>query len=159
MESDPTSVRPEHLEVSVLDLQEVVIDIPHVEDVARRTAVAEGATGELSIVFVDAQKMSEMNSQYRDECGPTDVLSFSIDGLIAGGVQPGDEPPFLIGEVIVCPEVAALQAPDGIDSEIDLLVAHGILHLLGFDHDTDESAQIMREREKRHTGREGAQAK
>ncbi len=159
MDTDSPSPRRDHLEVSVLDLQEVVIDIPHVEDVARRTAVAEGAAGELSIVFVDAQKMSEMNSFYRDECGPTDVLSFSIDGLISGGVQPGDDAPFVIGEVIVCPEVAALQATEGIDSEIDLLVAHGILHILGFDHDTEESARIMRGREKEHTGRGGAQAK
>lgn len=159
MDADSPSPRRDHLEVSVLDLQEVVIDIPHIEDVARRTAVAEGATGELSIVFVDAEKMSEMNSQYRDECGPTDVLSFSIDGLISGGVEPGDEAPFIIGEVIVCPEVAVLQTTEGIESEIDLLVAHGILHILGFDHDTEESARIMRGREKEHTGRGGAQAK
>ncbi len=159
MAADSESPRRQHLEVSVLDLQEVVINIPHIEDVARRTAVAEGATGELSIVFVDAQKMAEMNSQYRDECGPTDVLSFSIDGLISGGVEPGEEAPFIIGEVIVCPEVAAIQATEGIDSEIDLLVAHGILHILGFDHDTEESARIMRGREKEHTGRGGAQAK
>src|SRR5687767_12792698 len=135
MEDDPGPESRAALEVSVLNLQQIVIDTSGLEDVARRTALAEGARGELSVVFVDPKQMAEMNSLYRDECGPTDVLSFSIDGLISGGVEPGDDPPLIIGEVIICPEVAAMQATDGIDSELELLVAHGVLHLLGFDHD------------------------
>ena len=156
MEDDPGPERRVELEVSVLNLQQIVIDTARLEDVARRTALAERARGELSIVFVDPKQMAEMNSLYRDECGPTDVLSFSIDGLISGGIGPGDDPPLIIGEVIICPEVAVMQAADGLDNELDLLVAHGVLHLLGFDHDSEESAELMRKRERKHTGRSGA---
>lgn len=159
MDDDPGPAKRVNLEVSILNLQHIVIDTSRLEDVARRTALAEGARGELSLVLVDPVQMAEMNSQYRDECGPTDVLSFSIDGLISGGVQPGDDPPLIIGEVIICPEVAAMQATAGLDSELDLLVAHGVLHLLGFDHDSEESAELMRGREQEHTGRSGARFK
>lgn len=159
MEDEAGSAARVQLEVSVLNLQEIVIDTARLEDVARRTALAEGATGELSVVLVGLQQMAEMNSQYREECGPTDVLSFSIDGLISGGIHAGDDPPLIIGEVIICPEVAVGQATDGLDSELDLLVAHGVLHLLGFGHDTERSAEEMRDREKKHTGRSGAKFK
>jgi probable rRNA maturation factor len=159
MEDDPGPEKRVNLEVSILNLQHIVLDTSRLEDVARRTALSEGARGELSVVLVDPVQMAEMNSHYRDECGPTDVLSFSIDGLIAGGVGPGDDPPLIIGEVIICPEVAAMQATEGLDSEMDLLVAHGVLHLLGFDHDSEESAALMRGREQKHTGRSGAKFK
>lgn len=91
------------------------------------------------------------------EDGPTDVLSFPIDGLTApkDGIDAG---PVVIGEVVLCPKVAAEKARDDLDRELDLLVAHGVLHLLGHDHDTEESAARMREREKRITGQQGARA-
>jgi probable rRNA maturation factor len=67
----------------------------------------------------------------------------------------------LIGEIVLCPEVAAEQAPpgpDGLRAELDLLVAHGVLHLLGYDHDTEEAAASMRRREEAACGRSGARA-
>jgi probable rRNA maturation factor len=67
----------------------------------------------------------------------------------------------LIGDIVLCPEVAATQAPpghDGVASELDLLVAHGVLHLLGYDHDSEEAAAAMRSREEAICGRSGAQA-
>lgn len=148
-----------HLQVELLNLQPIEVDRLRIEDVARRTAVAEGAEGELSIVLVDEARMTELNSQFRNECGPTDVLSFSIDGRITGGVGPDDEPPLIIGEVIVCPEVAVRQSRGDLASELDLLVAHGVLHLLGHDHETEAGAETMRKREFEITGRSGASSK
>ena len=156
MNDDPL---PEHgLEVSLLDLQTIEVDRRRLESIAMATALSEGAHGEISIVLVDAEKMAELNSQFRKKCGPTDVLSFSIDGLVEGGAADLEHAPFLIGEVIVCPEVAQKQAKDGLQGEMDLLVAHGVLHLLGYDHDTEEEAARMRGREHDLTGRSGASA-
>lgn len=64
----------------------------------------------------------------------------------------------MIGEVVICPEVAEQQAEGGVESELDLLVAHGVLHLLGYDHDTEDHAARMRLREHDLTGRWGARA-
>lgn len=147
-----------HLEVALLNAQTVAVDEARIVAVARRAAASEGAVGELSVVLVDEPRMVEMNTQYLGECGPTDVLSFSIDGLIEGGVADGDAPPFIIGEVIVCPEVAAREARRSLAEELDLLVAHGVLHLLGYDHDTEEAASAMRARESVLTGSSGATA-
>lgn len=150
---------PRSLQVEVLNIQHVAVDEARIVNIARRTALSEGAFGELSIVLVDSKKMAEMNSAYRAECGPTDVLSFSIDGLISGGVDPADDsPPFVIGEVIICPEVAREQAAEGLMEEIELLVAHGVLHLMGFHHDDLESARDMAGKEFGLLGRFGARA-
>ncbi len=64
----------------------------------------------------------------------------------------------MIGEVVLCPEVAAQQAPSDLDAELDLLTAHGVLHLLGYDHDTEAGAEQMRAREHALTGQSGARA-
>lgn len=144
------------LVVGVSNLQGLKVDVVRVQEVARKAAESEEAVGELSIVLVDAAQMEEMNSKYRDECGPTDVLSFSIDGLISGGIDD-PQPPFLIGEVVICPEVAEKQTED-LEAELDLLVTHGVLHLLGFDHSDEPSAAAMRTRERQLIGRSGARA-
>jgi probable rRNA maturation factor len=145
------------LVVAVTNLQGLKVDVVRVHDVARKAAGSEDAIGELSVVLVDAEQMAEMNSQYRDECGPTDVLSFSIDGLISGGVGSDEAAPFVIGEVVVCPEVAKKQSDD-LEAELDLLVTHGVLHLLGFDHADESSAAAMRQKENELIGRSGASA-
>jgi probable rRNA maturation factor len=133
------------------------VDIDRIIRVATRTAESEGAAGEISITLVIPDRMAELNEQYMGKGGPTDVLAFPIDGpgdpgLVAGG------PPRLIGEVVLCPEVAAGQATAGVESELDLLVAHGVLHLLGYDHATESGAKQMRLREHNLTGRSGAEA-
>lgn len=157
MADEPPDI-PRSLQVELLNIQPIAVDEARIVDIARRTATSEGAFGELSVVLVDSEKMAEMNSAYREECGPTDVLSFSIDGLISGGVAPDDSPPFVIGEVIVCPEVARKQAAGGLMEEIELLVAHGVLHLMGYRHDDLESARDMAGKEFGLLGRFGARA-
>ena len=91
---------------------------------------------ELSILLYDVGPMEELHVQYLDEPGPTDVLSFPMDQL-----RPGTDdrltPAGLLGDVVICPEVAELQAKDAghsVNDEMVMLLTHGILHLLGFDH-------------------------
>lgn len=145
---------PAHIRVLVANEQTVEVDEDRIGDVAKRTAATEGVTGEISVLVVDAARMSELVSEFLGEEGPTDVLAFPIDAPDAAPVQGT----VLLGEVVICPEVAADQAVAGLDDELDLLVAHGVLHLLGHDHDTEEGASRMRERERAATGRSGARA-
>ncbi len=148
------------LTLSLHDEQGLVIDTDRLRDVARRAAAGEGANGEISITLVDAYRIAELNVRYLGGEGPTDVLSFPVDGLVTS--PPGDgEPPVLIGDIVLCPEVAIAQAPpgpDGVASELDLLITHGVLHLLGYDHDSEAAAAAMRRREEAVCGRSGARA-
>jgi probable rRNA maturation factor len=101
---------------------------------------------ELAILLVDEAAMEQLHVQWMDEPGPTDVLSFPMDEL-----RPGEEdeitPPGLLGDLVICPQVAAAQAEEAGHSpaeEMLLLTAHGILHLLGFDHaDAEEEREMF----------------
>jgi probable rRNA maturation factor len=144
---------PGDITVTIVNEQSLEVDEERIRDVALKTAAAEGASGELSIFLVTPGKIGQMNQRHLGERGPTDVLAFPIDGL----ADEADVPVF-IGEVVVCPEVAERQAGGSLESEMDLLVAHGVLHLLGFDHDEESGAAAMRERELNASGRQGARA-
>lgn len=101
---------------------------------------------ELAIQFVDEEPMAELHVQWMDESGPTDVLSFPMDEL-----RPGAEgevtPPGLLGDIVVCPAFAEKQATAAgheLIDEVLLLVTHGILHLLGYDHaEPDEEREMF----------------
>jgi probable rRNA maturation factor len=100
---------------------------------------------ELSILFVDADVMADLHVRWMDEPGPTDVMSFPMDEL-----RPGREgevtPPGTLGDIVLCPEVAAKQAVVAGHSTVEemlLLTAHGILHLLGYDHAEPEEEREM----------------
>ena len=100
---------------------------------------------ELAIVFVDEAAMEQLHVQWMDEPGPTDVLSFPMDEL-----RPGSEdnitPAGLLGDIVVCPQVAIAQAQTAGHSALEemlLLTTHGILHLLGFDHAEPEEEREM----------------
>lgn len=100
---------------------------------------------DLAIVFVDEPAMEVLHIQWMDEPGPTDVLSFPMDEL-----RPGSEgqitPAGLLGDIVVCPQVAATQAEaagHATINEILLLTTHGVLHLLGFDHAEPEEEKEM----------------
>ncbi|RNL86249.1 rRNA maturation RNase YbeY [Halostreptopolyspora alba] len=133
-------------------------------DVANESGVAEDETrlarlarfvldgmrihplAELSIVLVDEEPMAELHVRWMEESGPTDVMSFPMDELRPGGPTRVSEPGVL-GDVIICPQVAARQAKRAGHStreEIDLLCTHGILHLLGYDHaEPDEHKEMF----------------
>jgi probable rRNA maturation factor len=101
---------------------------------------------ELAIVLVDESAMEQLHVQWMDEPGPTDVLSFPMDEL-----RPGteDQPtaPGLLGDIVLCPQVAIAQAETAGHSAMDemlLLTTHGLLHLLGFDHaEPDEEKEMF----------------
>ena len=91
---------------------------------------------ELSVLAVDIAAMTSLHEQWMDEEGPTDVLSFPMDEL-RPGIDDEEPQAGLLGDVVLCPQVAGRQARSGghtSEEELLLLTAHGILHLLGFDH-------------------------
>lgn len=109
-------------------------------------AMHVSAEAELSIVLVDEGAMEQLHLQWMDEPGPTDVLSFPMDEL-RPGTEENPAPPGLLGDIVLCPQVAELQAETARHSTLDemlLLTAHGILHLLGFDHaEPDEEREMF----------------
>jgi len=127
---------------------------------------SEGVKGdaELSILFVDEAAIADLNKRFLGKEGPTDVLAFPMDeepveggrSPDSGGTGPGWAPtepsdmPTLVGDLVICPAVAASNAPDHAgtyDDELALLVVHGILHLMGMDHEDEEEAEAMERRE------------
>jgi probable rRNA maturation factor len=101
---------------------------------------------ELSVVLVDEPAMEQLHVQWMDEPGPTDVLSFPMDEL-RPGTDGEDSPAGLLGDVVLCPQVAvrqAVAAGHGTQDELLLLTTHGILHLLGYDHaEPDEEREMF----------------
>ncbi|MBA2751657.1 MAG: rRNA maturation RNase YbeY [Actinobacteria bacterium] len=118
---------------------------------------AEGVSdgGELSMAFVGEAAMAELNQRFAGEEGPTDVLAFPMDD-----VDPGGGMPTMLGDVVICPAVAERNAPGHAgtyEDELALLVVHGILHLMGMDHEDPLEAPLMQRRERElldrfHTG-------
>lgn len=103
---------------------------------------------ELSIAIVDVTEMTELNGRFRGKDGPTDVLSFPCDDPCA--VVAPDEP-ITLGDVVIAPEIAVQQADElghTVEEELNLLLIHGVLHLLGYDHEADEDAVAMQARER-----------
>jgi len=126
-----------------------------------RVNARSGTDVEMSLLFVDETTIAELNVRFLGGDGPTDVLSFPLDEELPpagrqpdqGGRGPGapsdaGDPPTLLGDVIVCPIVAGRQASEhgvSADDEIALLVVHGVLHLLDYDHaEPDETAAMQR---------------
>ena len=100
---------------------------------------------ELAILFVDEAAMEELHLKWMDEPGPTDVLSFPMDEL-RPGTPERQTPAGLLGDIVVCPTVAARQAQaagHSAEEEMLLLTTHGILHLLGYDHAEPEEEKEM----------------
>lgn len=115
---------------------------------AARVLRSECVTGELTLTFVDADEITALNAEHMAIDGPTDVLSFPLDAAdddsmpVAGHV--------LLGDIVICPTVAAAAAPSHagtVDDELALLTVHGVLHVLGYDHADEAAARAMRARE------------
>jgi probable rRNA maturation factor len=87
--------------------------------------------GHVAVELVDASRIAELNLQYRANEGPTDVLSFPIDG--AGEPAGADGVPRELGDIVICPEHTA---------DIGEAVVHGMLHLLGMDHEVDSGEML-----------------
>ena len=105
------------------------------------------ADADVAILLVDEGAMEALHVQWMDEPGPTDVLSFPMDEL-RPGTEESPTPPGLLGDIVLCPQVAETQAREASPShstqdELVMLTTHGLLHLLGFDHAEPEDATEM----------------
>jgi len=141
-------------------------DAPPAPEVERLVGLALASAGvedgHVAVEYVDPARIAELNAAHRGTDGPTDVLSFPIDGVTdagTSGLAPPmaqtapdlDDQPLLLGDVVICPAVAHRQAPDhagSYDDEVALLVVHGLLHLLGHDHAGDDEREVMQARER-----------
>lgn len=132
--------------VEVADLQGRPLDLAGLERVAAGVLAAEGRPEvELSLTLVDDAAMAELHQRFSGEPGPTDVLAFPLD---EGPHPPGM--PVLLGEVVVCTDVAAREAAErGLPfaEEVARYVVHGTLHLLGWDDHEEAEREAMHARQ------------
>jgi probable rRNA maturation factor len=136
------------------------MDVARWAQLARQVLTARKVKGEteVSLLFVDEDAMAKLNEQFLGKSGATDVLSFPIEEETGptgrspdfGGTGPGTPAEVgaltLLGDVVICPVVAARNAQEhgvALDDEVALLVVHGLLHLLGMDHEEDAEAERM----------------
>ena len=115
------------------------VDEPAAAAAVRSALAAEGVqSGEVGVAFVDERRIAELNAEHRGKPSATDVLSFPIDGraLLPEGV------PRQLGDLVVCPAVASAEG-----TPIATLLVHGALHLVGYDHETDDGAMLVRQNE------------
>jgi len=151
------------IEIFCADEQsDVLIDVPRWRQLCEDILRVQGVRGaaELTLMFVPETAIAGLNEQHMGKVGSTDVLAFPLDAVESfrspgpGAISRGPERvptdlndlPILLGDVVICPIVASRQAlthAGNLDDEIALLIVHGILHVLGFDHDTDEKATKM----------------
>jgi probable rRNA maturation factor len=122
---------------------EVVGDVPSVAEVRRLCILAAAAggvkDGHVAIEFVDAERIAKLNAEHRAQPKPTDVLSFPIDGVEPFvGVEGIGDGARELGDVVICPE-----------HTVDLreAIVHGVLHLVGMDHETDQGEMLALQRE------------
>ena len=131
------------------------IDEEGLRSLARDTLRSEGVDrAELSVSFVETGEIEELHERFMDEPGPTDVLSFPLDddeGPATDGAKDPDGTRHL-GDVVVAPAEAERNNPADPNGEIRLLLVHGILHLLGYDHEEEDERTRMWERQERYSG-------
>ena len=146
MDDERATGSPNHA-VDVDRWAELVSDVLAAEGLGDRPV-------EVHVHFVDESAMEDLNREHMGGEGPTDVLAFPVDNpaTVPDGI------PVLLGDVVVCPVVAADQASahaGDFTSEVSLLLVHGVLHLLGHEHGEPEEAETMRSRERDHLARYG----
>jgi probable rRNA maturation factor len=132
--------------ILVSDRQGEPIDVEGLVELARATLEAEGKPrSELSVSFVTAEEMADLHRTYLAEEGPTDVLSFPLDDIGDDGVR-------VLGDVVIASSVAVANRPEDPASELRLLLVHGILHLLGHDHEDEDDRATMWAKQERYSG-------
>jgi len=137
------------IQVSVANRQRSVkLSTTRVKRNARQVLLEMGfVKGELSVVFVDDGEMRLLNATYRRVNKSTDVLAFAMSEGRFGGINPQ-----VLGDVVISAETAAFRAKEEgrqLNDELDALLVHGILHLIGYDHERSPAdARIMRAKER-----------
>ncbi|MBT8197297.1 MAG: rRNA maturation RNase YbeY [Acidimicrobiia bacterium] len=142
------------MSITVSDLQDRAVDVEMMTTLAGIVCEGEGVSTdtELAVVVVDADAMEELNVAHMGKDGPTDVLAFPLETATPGHPPTVlvDGPPLALGDVYICPDVVAANAAEAgvrFEDEMALMVVHGILHLLGYDHVEDGDAALMEGRE------------
>ena len=95
---------------------------------------------ELNIRIVAEDEMSELHVKWMDLPGPTDVMSFPMDELKPNSKSEG---PGVVGDIVLCPAFAEKNGKQSLEMELELLTVHGVLHLLGFDHEDIAEEKAM----------------
>ncbi len=132
--------------ILISNRQPASVDEEALIELARTCLAGEGAArSELSVSFVSADEMAELHLRYLGEEDPTDVLSFPLEGSDEDGVR-------ILGDVVIAPAVAAANRPQDPPAELRLLLVHGILHLLGHDHDEEADRAEMWAKQERYAG-------
>ena len=136
--------------VLISNRQDEAVDEEALRALARDTLRGEGIErAELSVSFVDQDEIAGLHERFMDEPGPTDVLSFPLDDVDEAKEREGVR---LLGDVVVAPTEAARNNPSDPAAELRLLLVHGILHLLGYDHEDEGERTRMWERQERYSG-------
>lgn len=122
-----------------VELRQPVPGVEAPADVLRRALSALGVErASVGVMVVLPSEMAEINARHRNKPTPTDVLSFPLDGEGLDG-WPQDGPAPELGDIVLCPEAAS--------DPLDELLIHGLLHLLGYDHETDDGQMLERQAE------------
>lgn len=150
------------MSVFLADEQTESVGIADLHSLAEMIMSEEGYPDdvEVTLLFVDEEEMASYNERFLSRRGPTDVLAFPVEELLPGVVPDHDPqgPPLMLGDVVIAPGYVRKQADDygvSFEDEMALMVTHGILHLLGYDHLDDEEAERMEERERELLARVG----
>ncbi len=134
--------------IRISNRQDLPIDAPALTAVAGDTLRGEGVDRvELSVSFVDDVEMADLHERFMGEPGPTDVLSFPLDEA-----DRDEDGVRLLGDVVIAPAVAARNQPADPPAEMRLLLVHGILHLLGYDHEDEDGRAEMWAAQERYSG-------
>lgn len=144
--AESQSPLPGELQVPLAEILEGMI-VEVCPDLAGRERV------EISLAFVDAKTMADFNSRYRESDGPTDVLSFPQWEDERGHFSPPQWPVLPLGDVVICDDVVranAASSGQSHDAERVLIILHGVLHLLGLDHDDSAAEERMWEIQNRY---------
>ncbi len=152
------------MSVFLANEQSIELDTAELRGLAELVLADEGypPSTEVTILLVEDGEMAGYNQRFLDHAGPTDVLAFPVESLIPGLVPDLDDhgPPLMAGDVVIAPGYVSRQAERlgvSVEDEMALMVAHGVLHLLGYDHENEDDAELMERREREllaKTGRE-----
>jgi len=142
------------MEISIDNRCGSPLPLQHIEELARFVLEAEGLpkNTELSVSFVGLAEISELNSTYRNKTGPTDILSFELDDPWDASITQEDDQVF-VGDIVINPDIAQKNAAleeVTLEEELWVLVIHGILHLVGYDHIEPEDARVMEHKEDKY---------
>lgn len=127
------------LEIELLGVAKLGAQAPPEAQVRRLCALAAASRdihdGHLAIEFVGEARIAELNAEHRGRAGPTDVLSFPIDGAgpVDGAGRPGSAVPRELGDVVICAEHT---------EDLATAILHGVLHLVGLDHERDDGEML-----------------